>query len=860
MPFNPITGLFSRAWKFVDRFQAGQDILRTDLDLALDDMAGAVRSLAAGSLSIINLVGEYVPPAAFPFSRPDGSGVKRLDAWIVTAPGTAQGVQFATGDLLVALVANPPLTYTGYWLRVPKNTDIQLFMQAAIDAATAAQDDAATVQAVASSLKATNYSTYVGDGVTTSFALPFLPPSKQAVSVQIGGTPILQADFTLNGSNVDLGTAPLLGQRIQVGTTLIVPAAPANIATLTFASRATFLAWTVANTPPLVGTVAEAGGFFYSYASLAVAGIADLPGWVPLGRPFANHFGANNDNSQDCSPAIQAGIDWLAAKGNGGTLYFIPVPEGSNAIYAMGSPVILKAKVSIDATGARLRAKVNMAAMIDSALGTTITGTSIMGGFWDAQLADRVFRFKQFQNIVVGGGNMELYGALRTSTTIGDVSITSGNYGFYMADLRVSRPNSAYDVSAVAAIESQGFSDSNLSRLLLMGYPKGFTGLAYITRFAMIHSWTYPLTQGQLLTGIDCSGGQNVYSQCQVDTPYSAAYTVSGDDNYRFIGCTATFGDGTQPGPTDNTVPLFSIGLAAHVDIVACFGNDRADRRFSDLATGTLTNVQWDQNSRLRYGTMSAPTKQTVQQQGPVLTAATPTYSAYGFAGNGYGFTAAGLPAISYSGAEWGRLDTNGNLLAGGTANTLGTSGGKVQVQGTGGAGLSANMSLMRFSADTTGPTLYLAKARGAAVGTYTIAAAADTLGTIEWRGADGATTVRSASIAAVVEGTPAAGDERAGIRFFTGNGAGTVAEVIRADINQNVGIGQVTPTTRLDVNGPIRSRGTTVASLPSAATVGNGTRAFVTDATSATFAAAVVGGGSNKVPVYSDGTGWFVG
>jgi hypothetical protein len=47
---------------------------------------------------------------------------------------------------------------------------------------------------------------------------------------------------------------------------------------------------------------------------------------------------------------------------------------------------------------------------------------------------------------------------------------------------------------------------------------------------------------------------------------------------------------------------------------------------------------------------------------------------------------------------------------------------------------------------------------------------------------------------------------------------------------------------------------------LPSASTVGLGARAFVSDATSTTFAAAYTGGGSNKVPVYSDGTAWHIG
>lgn len=50
-----------------------------------------------------------------------------------------------------------------------------------------------------------------------------------------------------------------------------------------------------------------------------------------------------------------------------------------------------------------------------------------------------------------------------------------------------------------------------------------------------------------------------------------------------------------------------------------------------------------------------------------------------------------------------------------------------------------------------------------------------------------------------------------------------------------------------------------TYAQLPTA--VSNaGARAFITDGSTATFAATVVGGGANKVPVYSDGTVWKVG
>ncbi len=57
-----------------------------------------------------------------------------------------------------------------------------------------------------------------------------------------------------------------------------------------------------------------------------------------------------------------------------------------------------------------------------------------------------------------------------------------------------------------------------------------------------------------------------------------------------------------------------------------------------------------------------------------------------------------------------------------------------------------------------------------------------------------------------------------------------------------------------------ISTGSSTVSALPSAGTVGIGARAFVTDSTSATFGSAVSGGGTNKVPVWSDGVGWYVG
>ena len=67
----------------------------------------------------------------------------------------------------------------------------------------------------------------------------------------------------------------------------------------------------------------------------------------------------------------------------------------------------------------------------------------------------------------------------------------------------------------------------------------------------------------------------------------------------------------------------------------------------------------------------------------------------------------------------------------------------------------------------------------------------------------------------------------------------------------------------RLAFNGPTKDLTTVVASLPSAATSGAGYKAFVTDANTTVILGlglTVVGGGSNNVPVYSDGTNWIVG
>lgn len=57
-----------------------------------------------------------------------------------------------------------------------------------------------------------------------------------------------------------------------------------------------------------------------------------------------------------------------------------------------------------------------------------------------------------------------------------------------------------------------------------------------------------------------------------------------------------------------------------------------------------------------------------------------------------------------------------------------------------------------------------------------------------------------------------------------------------------------------------LKTTSTTFASLPTASVVGAGARGFITDANTTTFASQVSGGGANSVPVYTNGTNWYVG
>lgn len=93
------------------------------------------------------------------------------------------------------------------------------------------------------------------------------------------------------------------------------------------------------------------------------------------------------------------------------------------------------------------------------------------------------------------------------------------------------------------------------------------------------------------------------------------------------------------------------------------------------------------------------------------------------------------------------------------------------------------------------------------------------------------------------------------------GTGTGTLSSLIlQSPVAAASGSGAQTLTTGATIkNGVTILPVYTVSTLPTASTVPYG-KAFVSDANATTFASTVAGGGSNKVPVWSDGTNWIIG
>jgi hypothetical protein len=126
-------------------------------------------------------------------------------------------------------------------------------------------------------------------------------------------------------------------------------------------------------------------------------------------------------------------------------------------------------------------------------------------------------------------------------------------------------------------------------------------------------------------------------------------------------------------------------------------------------------------------------------------------------------------------------LDTSGRLLLGTTASqTLSTAGvvGNLQIETANG---SANATMVRNTANSTGPIFAFGKSRGAALGSRTVVVSGDILGEVRFDGADGTNMLDAASIIAQVDGTPGTNDMPGRLVFSTtADGASSPTERLR--------------------------------------------------------------------------------
>ena len=142
-------------------------------------------------------------------------------------------------------------------------------------------------------------------------------------------------------------------------------------------------------------------------------------------------------------------------------------------------------------------------------------------------------------------------------------------------------------------------------------------------------------------------------------------------------------------------------------------------------------------------------------------------------------------PAVSLNGTAGSDsmiLDASGRLLLGTSTSRSVGSERNLQIEGTNGA--NSSISVVRNSNTTGGPSINIGKSRGTSVNTDTVVQNNDTIGTINFRGADGVDLNGvSAAISATVDGTCGSDDTPGRLIFSTtADGANTATERLRID------------------------------------------------------------------------------
>jgi hypothetical protein len=167
--------------------------------------------------------------------------------------------------------------------------------------------------------------------------------------------------------------------------------------------------------------------------------------------------------------------------------------------------------------------------------------------------------------------------------------------------------------------------------------------------------------------------------------------------------------------------------------------------------------------------------------------------------------TSAGLVGINTT-APVGRLDVVGTLV---TARFFQT--GSLSLIGTDTTAAAQTVLTLSTGVDNaTGPNIILSKSRTQSNGSIV---GGDVLGTIQFQGGNGASSVESSRIQALSADVFSSTSRPSDLLFFTTAASSTtVTERMRIRANGNVGIGDTGPSSKLQVGGDVRISGTGIA------------------------------------------------
>ena len=156
--------------------------------------------------------------------------------------------------------------------------------------------------------------------------------------------------------------------------------------------------------------------------------------------------------------------------------------------------------------------------------------------------------------------------------------------------------------------------------------------------------------------------------------------------------------------------------------------------------------------------------------------------------------------AFGTNDAEAIRIDSAGRLLVGTSASLAADS--QLQIEGT--TFYKGGASLRRNSNDAHGSALRICKSRGTSNGSYSVVSSGDTLGLLQFCGADGSADKTGAEIRTEVDGTPGANDMPGRLTFsVTADGESAPTERMRIDSSGRMGLGtlSINSSARLDID-----------------------------------------------------------